>query len=136
MKRCSGANNIGMAVLRSFTEKKPDLCELLNSTMMLEEAQRISGLVEEMVEGIGDLSGESQLTKRLNQIGAMHKAAGVSISADMWNVFKSVLLSEIAGEDSEQGKLWSRLACFIIREFKQGLNQGVHDRAASSVRHR
>uniref|UniRef100_A0A914VM53 Uncharacterized protein n=1 Tax=Plectus sambesii TaxID=2011161 RepID=A0A914VM53_9BILA len=103
--------------------------------MVTAEAQRITRLVEEMVEGIGDQSTESLLTKRLNCIGAMHKTACVVISADMWNLFKSVLIAEIARDNHEHCKLWSRLACFIIREFKQGQHQGViHERGTSSVR--
>uniref|UniRef100_A0A914X8W9 G-protein coupled receptors family 1 profile domain-containing protein n=1 Tax=Plectus sambesii TaxID=2011161 RepID=A0A914X8W9_9BILA len=50
LKHSSSANCIGDVVLRTFTEKKPELRELLNPDMVTAEAQRITRLVEEMVE--------------------------------------------------------------------------------------
>ncbi|KHN88490.1 putative G-protein coupled receptor C02B8.5 [Toxocara canis] len=84
--------------------------------LVRDEGLRIQALLEEMLSSIGEPVTEQNIINKLNYIGSRHLQ--VPIPAYRWNQLKNSLIEEMSTNESRH--LWSRLACMLIKEFRNG----------------
>lgn len=109
----------------------PENGQLPTSSPLLEaEAARIEEVIGDLIDGLGEQYGENQAIKKLRLLAKGHRMRGVVLNAEQWTAFKVALLRECSKHECPAGAdydfkamvaVWSKFACFVIKEWKNGL---------------